>query len=149
MPLTCLLFESYYRYEHSTSSSMRNPLSPLGGTEMEVLQHVWTLRSATARQVYDRIRANRSIAYTTVMTVMKNLAGKGYLSYEQDGAAYVYAAARPPEDVRGSLLAGFVEKVFGGSPLSLVQALVQHENLTKAQRAELRRLIDTMEDDDA
>ena len=128
---------------------MRNPLSPLGGTEMEVLQHVWTLRSATARQVYDRIRANRPIAYTTVMTVMKNLAGKGYLSYEQDGAAYVYAAARPPEDVRGSLLAGFVEKVFGGSPLSLVQALVQHENLTKAQRAELRRLIDTMEDDDA
>ena len=128
---------------------MRNPLSPLGGTEMEVLQHVWTLRSATARQVYDRIRADRPIAYTTVMTVIKNLADKGYLSYEQDGAAYVYAAARPPEDVRGSLLAGFVEKVFGGSPLSLVQSLVEHEDLTASQRAELRRLIDTMEDDDA
>ena len=128
---------------------MRNPLSPLGGTEMEVLQHVWTLRRATARHVYDRIRADRPIAYTTVMTVMKNLADKGYLSFEQDGAAYVYSAARPPEDVRGSLLAGFVEKVFSGSPLSLVQTLVQHEALSDAQRAELHRLIDTMEDDDA
>ena len=65
---------------------MRNPLTPLGGTEMEVLRHVWDLGTATVRDVHDRIRDERRIAYTTVMTVMKNLAEKGYLSFERDGA---------------------------------------------------------------
>ncbi|MDX1421346.1 MAG: BlaI/MecI/CopY family transcriptional regulator [Rubricoccaceae bacterium] len=123
---------------------MRNPLSPLGGTEMEVLRHVWALDLATAREVHERISRDRRIAYTTVMTVMKNLADKGYLAFEQEGTAYVYRAARAPEDVRGSLLGGFLDKVFGGSPLTLVQTLARHEALSDAERAEIRRLIDRM-----
>ena len=126
---------------------MRNPLTSLGGTEMEVLREVWALGHATARDVHDRISARRRLAYTTVMTVMKNLADKGYLAYEADGAAYVYSAARAPEDVRASVLAGILDKVFGGSPTSLVQALVQREALSEAERAEIRRLIDTLDDD--
>ena len=126
---------------------MRNPITPLGGTEMEVLREVWALRTATARDVHDRISARRKVAYTTIMTVLKNLATKGYLAYEQDGTAYVYSAARAPEDVRGSLLSNVMDKVFGGSPASLVQTLVQSETLTEAERAEIRRLIDRMDDD--
>ena len=128
---------------------MRNPLSPLGGTEMEVLQHVWSLGQATARDVHERIRAERPIAYTTVMTVIKKLADKGYLSFEQEGTAYVYTAARPPDEVRGRLLTGFLNKVFGGSPLTLVQTLAQQEELSDDERAALERLIADMEDDDA
>ena len=127
---------------------MRRSLSPLGGTELEVLQHVWALGRATVRDVYERVRDDRRVAYTTVMTVMKNLAEKGYLTYEQDGVAYVYRAARPPEEVQGSLLSGFVEKVFGGSPAALVQTLARSEELGPEEREALRRLIDRMEDDD-
>lgn|SRR5690606_9359730 len=126
---------------------MRRSLSPLGGTELEVLQHVWALGRATVRDVYERVREDRRVAYTTVMTVMKNLAEKGYLTYEQDGAAYVYRAARPPEEVQSSLLSGFVEKVFGGSPAALVQTLALSEELDPEDLAALRRLIDRMEDD--
>ncbi len=126
---------------------MRNPLTPLGGTEMEVLREVWSLGHATAREVHDRITERRRLAYTTVMTVMKNLAEKGYLTYEADGTAYVYTAARAPEEVQGSVLSGILEKVFGGSPTRLVQALVQREELSDTDRAEIRRLIDQLDDD--
>ena len=121
---------------------MRNPLTPLGGTEMEVLRHVWSLGRATVREVHDRIRDERRIAYTTVMTVMKNLAEKGYLTYERDGQSYVYTAKRRPEDVRGTVLSGILDKVFGGDPASLVQALVQDETVTDADRERLRQIID-------
>ncbi len=121
---------------------MRNPLTPLGGTEMEVLREVWALGSATARDVHDRITARRRLAYTTVMTVMKNLASKGYLTYEAEGTAYVYSPAQPAEEVRATLLSGILDKVFGGSTTSLVQALVQRETLSDAERAEIRALID-------
>lgn len=126
---------------------MRNPITPLGGTEMEVLREVWALRCATARDVHDRISARRRVAYTTIMTVMKNLATKGYLRFEQDGPAYVYTAARPPDEVRGSLLSTVLDKVFGGSPAHLIQTLVQSESLTEAERDEIRQLIDSLEDD--
>ena len=125
---------------------MRNPLTPLGGTEMEVLREVWALGRATARDVHDRVSARRRLAYTTVMTVMKNLADKGYLRYEPEGTAYVYSAARPPEEVQGSVLSGILDKVFGGSARDLVQALVEQGSLSDADRAEIRRLVDRLDD---
>lgn len=123
---------------------MRNPITPLGGTEMEVLRHVWRLGRATTREVHDAIRDTRRIAYTTVMTVMKNLVAKGYLAQDQSGPAHVYTAARRPDDVRSTLLSGVLDKVFGGSPGALVQSLVQQESLTDADRDELRRIIDAL-----
>ncbi len=127
----------------------RKSLTPLGETEMEILHHVWDLRDATVADVRDRILESRDVAYTTVMTVMKNLASKGYLTYRKDGVTYIYSAARRPEDVRRSLIGDLVHKVFHGSPLALVQTLVQSGDLTDDERAELRQLIDAMEDDDA
>ena len=105
---------------------MRNPITSLGGTEMEILREVWALGRATAREVHGRI--DRDVAYTTVTTVMKNLADKGYLRYERDGATFVYTAERPADDVRQSLLTSVVDKVFGGSARTLIQTLARHKD---------------------
>ena len=126
----------------------RKSLTPLGETEMEVLHLVWELGSATVADVRDRILEEREVAYTTVMTVMKNLADKGYLRFEKEGVTYVYSAARPPEDVRRSLLGELMQKVFKGSPGALVQTLVASEKLSDREREEIRRIIENMEGDD-
>ena len=115
---------------------------------MEVLRHVWTLGRATVREVHDQISARRRLAYTTVMTVMKNLAEKGYLSFERDGQTYVYTAARRPEEVRGTVLSGILDKVFGGDPAALVQTLVAGGAVTEADREKLRALIDDLGSDE-
>lgn len=126
----------------------KKSLTPLGETEMEVLQLVWEMEEATVNDVRDVILEERDVAYTTIMTVMKNLADKGYLKYRKDGVTYVYSPAQPPEDVRFSLLENVMSKVFQGSPTALVQALVQRQNLSDEERQELRALIDTLDDDD-
>ena len=113
---------------------------------MEVLQHVWDLGSASVADVQARILENRKVAYTTVMTVLKNLAVKGYLEYYKEGNSYIYTPARPADEVRHSLLRGVITKVFRGSPEALVQTLVKHEKLTEEQQQEIRRIIDSMED---
>jgi predicted transcriptional regulator len=128
---------------------MRTTLNPLGETEMEVLRHVWALRRCTVREVHAAINADRSLAYTTVMTVMKNLAKKGYLRHDKDGTAYVYRPAQPAAEVQRSLLAGFVEKVFGGSPTAFVSALADPETLTDADRARLEALVASLPDTSA
>ena len=126
----------------------RKSLTPLGETEMEVLHHVWDLRRATVAEVQARILRERKVAYTTVMTVMKKLADKGYLQYEKDGATYVYSAARSSEEVQRSLVDDLVNKVFRGSSLALVQTLVRHEDLTDEERRDIKQLIEAMEEDD-
>lgn len=128
---------------------MRRTLNPLGETEMEVLQHVWDLGSATVSDVHERILTTRTVAYTTVMTVLKKLASKGYLAFERDGNAYVYSAARSPDEVRASLLRGLLDKVFKGSGPALVQTLVQHEELSQEEVEGLRQIVASLRPDDA
>lgn len=125
---------------------MKKSLTPLGETEMEVLHHVWDLGEATVKDVQERILETREVAYTTIMTVMKNLADKGYLQFRKDGVTYVYSPAKEPETVRFSLIKDLVTKVFKGSPLELVQTLVESEDLSDVERRELKKMIDEMED---
>jgi BlaI family transcriptional regulator, penicillinase repressor len=125
---------------------MRKSLTPLGETEMEVLHHVWSLGEASVSDVRAKILENRKVAYTTVMTVMKNLADKKYLKYRKEGLSYIYSAAIQPEEVRYNLVDRLVDKVFNGSPKDLVQALVQNEKLTDKEREEIKKMIDKLED---
>jgi predicted transcriptional regulator len=115
---------------------------------MEVLHHVWDLGEASVADVHERILDERDVAYTTVMTVMKKLADKGYLTYHKEGRSYIYAPDRQPNDVQHSLLHRLMEKVFHGSPTALVQTLVQREELSDEERQELRTLIDALDDED-
>lgn len=125
---------------------MRKPLSPLGETEMEILNHVWKIGEASVADVREEILKSREVAYTTVMTIMKNLSDKSYLKYRKEGMSYIYSAAVHPDQVRFSLIDRLIDKVFQGSPKDLVQTLVQSENLTEEERNEIKRLIDNMED---
>lgn len=125
---------------------MKKSLTPLGETEMEVLHHVWQLKEATVKDVRARILETREVAYTTIMTVMKNLADKGYLKYKKDGVTYVYSPAQKPDSVRFNLVKDLIKKVFQGSPKELVQTLVQNEEMSDEERREIKELIDQMED---
>lgn len=125
---------------------MRKSLTPLGETEMEVLHHVWKLGEASVSDVRERILENRKVAYTTIMTVMKNLADKGFLKYRKEGISYIYSAAIEPSDVQYNLVDGIVDKVFQGSAKDLVQTLVKSENLTEDERREIKNLINSIED---
>ncbi len=127
----------------------RKSLTHLGETEMEVLHHVWDLGEATVSDVRERILNDRDVAYTTVMTVLKKLAEKGYLDYHKEGRSYVYEPAQAPDAVQHSLLQRLMEKVFEGSPSALVQTLVEREDLSDDEREEIKALIDALDEEDA
>ena len=54
---------------------------------------VWTLERATVRDVYEHLRSRRTIAYTTVLTMMKILEQKGYVTKNREERAFVYRPA--------------------------------------------------------
>lgn len=66
-----------------------------GELEAKIMDRLWArTQPATVREVLEELRAERQIAYTTVMTVMDNSHTKGWLRRELDGRAYRY---RPTE----------------------------------------------------
>lgn len=114
---------------------------------MEILNIVWELEECSVTDVREKMLEYRDVAYTTVMTILKNLADKGYLRYGEKGRSYIYSSAVDPARVRSGLLENLMDKVFKGSPGELVQALVQNENLSESDRREIRRMIDQMGDE--
>jgi predicted transcriptional regulator len=63
-----------------------------GELEAVVMDRIWNREGSatTVREVFDELAAEREIAYTTVMSTMDNLHGKGWLAREKEGKAYRY-----------------------------------------------------------
>lgn len=65
----------------------------LGELEAAIMRIMWSVDSATVRDVFALLRDNgRPLAYTTVMTVMGRLVGKELLTRELTGKTHVYRA---------------------------------------------------------
>jgi BlaI family penicillinase repressor len=125
---------------------MRPPNPTLTPQELAIMKVIWRLESATVRDVYEALRARRTIAYTTVMTMMRILEEKGYLLKSSSDRAHVYTPARPRQQVLGAMVRDFVDRVFDGASDSLLLHLARDNKLTQKQRKIVRTLIDDIEE---
>ena len=108
---------------------------------------VWSLEHATVRQVYETLREQRPIAYTTVMTMMRILEEKGFLTKTMRDRAHVYQPAKPRQQVIGSMLRDFVDRVFDGAPNALLVHLARDNALTDKQRRLVTQLLEDVEEE--
>lgn len=77
----------------------------LGELEDVVMSRLWQWnRPTTVREVLEDLRAEREIAYTTVMTVMDKLHQKGWLRRDQQGRAYLYQPVSSREAYTATLM---------------------------------------------
>lgn len=121
---------------------MRPRSETLTAQELEIMKVIWPLGQATVREVYDALRQRRTIAYTTVQTMMNVLETKGHLKKEPGEKAQVYTPVRPQQAVVRSMVREFVDRVFDGSARPLLVHLLKEKGLTDRERKEIQRLID-------
>lgn len=114
----------------------------LGRVELQIMTVVWERGTATVHDVKEALGRGRKPAYTTIMTMMKNLEAKGYLTHDVQERTYVYRAVISREAVRRGLLGDLLERVFEGSPTLLMSSLVEEKELSEPQLREIRKLID-------
>lgn len=92
---------------------------PVGGLEAEVLNVVWDLEDArelpiTVRDVYEELRTRRPIAYTTILTVFRNLTAKRLLVRDSSVIQYLYQTAQSREELGAKALDAILEEVIAG-----------------------------------
>lgn len=124
---------------------MRRKSETLTGQELEIMKLIWPRGQATVRDVYEMLREQRDIAYTTVQTMMNILEQKGHLKKQPGEKAQVYVPSRAQHLVVRAMVSEFVTRVFDGSARPLLVHLLRERGLTARERRELQRLLD--EDD--
>ena len=121
---------------------MRPKSSTLTAHELELMKIVWRHEApVTVRDVYEEMRKERTVAYTTVLTNMKTLEDKGYLRARQQDRAHVYRSARPKQEVIKQMVRDFVTRVFNGSGQPLVVHLLEDDHLTQDDLRDITRMM--------
>jgi predicted transcriptional regulator len=109
----------------------------LGELELRILNVLWERGEATVREVLEALPAGKRPAYTTVLTVMRLMHEKGYLTRRERGRAHIYQARLRETPIKRGMLRHLIEAAFRGSREALLVRLFEDENLSEE---ELRRV---------
>jgi predicted transcriptional regulator len=108
--------------------------------ELDVMAVLWRNGSGTVAEVRDAL--DDSFAYTTVLTVLRTLEDKGFITHITEGKAHRYLPAVTPDIAGKSALSRVLDKIFAGSPDLLLTQLVSDKKLDTADLRRLRKLLD-------
>ena len=120
----------------------KKELPSLSPAETEILRVVWQLEKATVQEVCGKLPARRNIAYATVQTLLRRLEKKGYLNHRVRGKAHVFFASAKRENVIKRSVGDFLDRLFGGDPIPLMQYLAEHGNIDADDIEKLKQLVD-------
>ncbi len=120
----------------------RKILPALSPSETEILRLVWQIGQATVQDVCDKLPARRRIAYATVQTLLRRLENKGYLKHDVRGKAHVFFPAVKRENVIKRSVGDFLDRLFGGDAIPLMQYLAEHGNIGSEDIERLKQLVD-------
>lgn len=118
--------------------------------ELDIMGVLWVRGPSTVAEVQEELEDD--LAYTTVLTMLRIMEGKGYVSRRREGRADRYAAEVQRQAAGKSALGRVTDRLFGGSPEELLIRLVDTD-LTPEQLRRMRDLLDQrireMEDDES
>lgn len=118
-----------------------NALPKPTAAELDLLQFLWPLGAATARQVHAAMQAERpEVTYATVLRLMQIMHTKGLLIRDETQRAHMYAPAQAQDSLQTNLLKDLIQKAFSGSAKALVLAALR-SGISKNEREEIERLL--------
>ena len=108
--------------------------------ELDVMGVLWDHGAATVAEVRDALADE--LAYTTVLTILRTLEEKGYVTHDEEGRAHRYRPLVERARAEKSAVTKLVKKLFRGSPELLLTQLVSDRKLTDEDLKRMRALID-------
>ncbi|HLK61448.1 MAG TPA: BlaI/MecI/CopY family transcriptional regulator [Chthonomonadaceae bacterium] len=113
--------------------------------EYAILQVLWRLGAGTVRDVHRIMNQSREIGYTSVLKTLQVMTEKGLVIRNEQERAHVYTPAFSEETTQGGILRDLLRRVFSGSPQRLVMRALEVQPATPEERAEIRRLLDALD----
>lgn len=114
--------------------------------ETAILSVLWARGPSTVRQVHDAL-SERGTGYTTVLKLMQIMAHKGLLRRDESRRSHVYEPTIDQGSMQHRWLHDLVDRGFEGSTSALVLRALSAKRASPQELAEIRALLDTLEDE--
>ena len=122
---------------------MARPKSPtLTEAELRLMDVLWKKETATVSDVVAALPGTAPLAYSTVLTTLRILERKGYVSHEKEGRAYVYQPVVGREEARKSVVRYMMSRFFNNSPEALMLNILEDEAVNGDVLDRLKRMVD-------
>jgi BlaI family transcriptional regulator, penicillinase repressor len=112
----------------------------LANREAEIMDVLWEQGPSTVAEVRQKLSVE--LAYTTVLTILRNLEAKGYVGHESEGRAHRYFPRIKQQAARKSAIRHLAGKLFQGSADLLLTQLVADRRLSEDQVRRIREILD-------
>lgn len=114
----------------------------MGQVQLKIMQLLWRMQRATARELTDELNKSEPIAHSTVQTLLRQLEGKGSVGHEQDGRTFYFYPLVQEDKVKKSAARDLLRNVFEGSVGGLVAYLLENEKVSSEEVTKIRQLLD-------
>lgn len=108
--------------------------------ELDVMAVLWTRGPSTVAEVREQLPD--PLAYTTVLTILRTLESKGYVTHTEEGKAHRYAPLVARDRAGQRALERVLDKIFGGSRELLLANLVGERGIDEKELKRLRDILD-------
>jgi predicted transcriptional regulator len=113
----------------------------LGDLQLRILQALWEKDEATVTDVHQALAAERTLAYTTVATMLRKMEARGLVSHKSEGRTFVYRAKVEADEVSRGMADHLLERLFEGSLSDMVSHLLHSREVSREELSKLEQLI--------
>ncbi len=112
--------------------------------EWPIMEKLWSVPTATAAEIVDKVTSARPVAMRTVKTLLRRLLAKGAVGYEVDGRdlrVYHYRALLSREEVVARQNEFFLGKIYGGSVSGMLSHFLENSELSPEEIENLKAIL--------
>jgi predicted transcriptional regulator len=120
----------------------------LTDAEHRIMEIVWQRGSASVADVANALEGKDGTAYTTILTMMRILREKGYLTCRKSGRAHIFKPKVDRATAARKAVRQLLTKFFAGSPGELVLSFLREEEISPEELDELKEKIREAEGDE-
>ena len=117
---------------------------PVELTEAEwtIIKAIWATEPCTATAIQEKLYQQTQWSYSTVRTIMDRMVAKGLLKAEKSGKVTLFQSTVTQEQAQRGELLYALKHAFNGALTPMVQCLLNAENLSAKDLAELEAMIE-------
>jgi predicted transcriptional regulator len=120
----------------------RNKSATLTEAELRIMNVLWEKGSGTVHEVLEALPGEPSLAYNSVLTIIRILETKGYVKHVKDKRAHVYIPKVDRNDARRFEVSHLVSRFFGNSHEQLLLNILEEQSIDAEELARLRELLE-------
>jgi predicted transcriptional regulator len=117
--------------------------------ELRLMRVLWSRGESTVADMVTATADEGTLAYTSVLTTVRILEDKGYVSHRQEGRAFLYSSAIGEQEASRSEVRHVLQRFFGNSREKLLLSLLGDDEISPDELKRLKEAIAEMPEDAA